>query len=237
MSAIKNFFKNNGFITDDEPATENKPVSVATTFVKQPAQPSKIQPVTSSQPNTQSFGVVSKEKEEKAAKYFTDLLDQANLPGPDFFEYLKALKQNKEALGSSITDESIIYKMVFTTLQTSGLKMEVLESSSAEYLKLLDQHYADFSENNNKVVEQKVGSKEKRITDLNASIASKLEEIKNLNDDIILAKQEIESVGSEITIEKSKIEETVKAFELAYTKTKNEIIEVMGKCKSFLTTK
>lgn len=237
MSVIKNFLKNNGFVTDDKINTDNNPTPIPSTVTKPTIQFPKSQPVISNQPPNENFGIVSKDKEEKATKYFTDLLDQANLPGPDFFEYLKALKQNKEALGSSITDESIIYKMVFTTLQTSGLKMEVLESSSAEYLKLLDQHYSDFSENNNKVVEQKVGLKEKRINELNTAITSKLAEIKTLNDDILLAKDEIIAVGNEIIIEKSKIEETVTAFKSAYNKTKNEIIEVVEKCKSFLIIK
>lgn len=234
MSVIKNFLKNNGFVTDDKINTDNNPTSIPSTVAKPIIQSSKSQPVTSNQPSNANFGIVSKDKEEKAVKYFTDLLDQANLPGPDFFEFQKALKQNKATLGSSITDESIIYKLVFTTLQTSGLKKEVLESSSTEYLKLLDQHYAEFSENNTKTIDQKVGLKEKRISDLKIAITSKLEEIKLLNDDILLANQEIESVSNEITVEKSKIEETVTAFDAAYNKTKNEIIEVTTKCKSFL---
>lgn len=230
--SLKKFLTNNGFITEDEKPTEIQNQIESKQVVNQ--QPVKAQTYVASQPAVAPYGTVSKEKEQKAINYFVDLLDKANLPGPDFFEFYKALKQNKATLGSSITDESIIYKMVFNTLQTGGLNMGVMDSSSTEYLKLLDQHFTEFTENNANIISQKVGSKEKRIADLKAAIASKLIEIKTLNDDIVLANQEIESVGLEIKSESSKIEETVSAFTSAYNNTKNEIIEIITKCKNFL---
>ena len=69
------------------------------------------------------------EKENKAITYFLNLLGEANLPGPDFYEFYTALNDNKAALGNTVTDEKMIYSMVYNTLKGMGLKKEILESS------------------------------------------------------------------------------------------------------------
>ncbi len=179
-------------------------------------------------------GSVNQEKEQKALDYFFNLLDKANLPGPDFFEFYHALKENITTMGATSFDDRMLYNMVFNTLKGMGLKIDTLHSSCKQYIDLLKQHFDSFAADNQKVLEATVSGRQQKINDLNTSIEQKRSQIEKLQQEMVAATSQISIITGEIQKETQNIEETRVAFESAYSKINSEITQVGDKCKEYL---
>ncbi len=178
---------------------------------------------------------VNPEKEKKAFEYFLKLLDKANIPGPDFFEFYNALNDNIKSMGGAITDEKMLYNIVFNTLKASGLKVEILHSSAEQYVGLLTEHFNKFNDENKQKLNEVISNRNKIIESLNNDIAQKLEQIKKLQEDVALHYSEINTVKAEIVTETNVVEEARVSFESAYTKMSNELAQIGSKCKQYIT--
>lgn len=183
-----------------------------------------------------SVGMVNPEKELRAMEYFMKLLDKANLPGPDFFEFYGALRKAIQKKGNIITSEieKEIYVNTFDALNTVGLESNVLFSSCEQYVALLKEHFDKFSEENKKVITEAVGVRQKKIENLNTSILQKTEQIKKLQEEILAHNTDITAIQTEIHSETGNIEETRVAMESAFNKIHTEFSQVGNKCKSYI---
>lgn len=183
---------------------------------------------------TMGVAMLNPAKELKAMEHYMELLDKANLPGPDFFEFYNALRENIKAMGGAITDEKVIYTLVFNTLKGMGLQANVLISSGEQYVALLKEHYDKFTKENERIISESVGSRQKKIETLNVAIQQKLEQIKKLQEEIAAHNTDIGAVQSEIQNETKNIEETRLAMESAYNKIHTEFSNVGAKCKAYI---
>jgi len=179
------------------------------------------------------IGMVNPEKELRAMEHFMKLLDKANLPGPDFFEFYHALRENIKTMGGAIPEDKL-YLMVFNSLKGMGLESNILISSSEQYVSLLKEHFDKFANENQRISNDTVGSRQKKIETLNTAIQQKVEQIKKLQDEIAAHNTDIGIVQGEIQTETTNIEETRVAMESAYNKIHNEFSQVGAKCKAYI---
>lgn len=163
------------FEVDSESTKENPPP-----IPKTPVTP--VVPVLSSQPvvvATPSSAKVS----EKYAQLFADLLEENNLPGPDFFEFMQALQKMESKTGIT---EAMKYELVFSSFVAMGgneVAQELIVQAN-HYLAVLNQDKVEFTQTVNQNIEQKVGSLKTQVTQLEESSRSAEEQIKVLQTQI-----------------------------------------------------
>ena len=178
--------------------------------------------------------MVNQEKEEKAFMHFLNLLDKANLPGPDFFEFYNALKENVKILGGSITDEKMLYLMVYNSLKGMGLKAEILHTSGEQYVSLLKEQYDLFNSENQNIIDNAVGARQKKIDLHNQAIQEKQAQIQKLQEEIVAHNTDIQNIHIEIQNETGNIEETRIAFESAFNRINTDCTQVKSKAKMYI---
>jgi hypothetical protein len=115
---------------------------------------------------------------EKFRTYFKNLYDQANNPGPDFYEYHNMV----EAMGNLIADE-IKYPSVFAGFGDQ-LTKEKLLASGGQYLSMLETDRSDFEKS-------LVSAKQRKVVASKELAQKKAEEIKALQDKIATLNQDI----------------------------------------------
>ena len=139
-----------------------------------------------------------------------------------------------QALGNSISDEKVIYIMVFNTLKGMGLKFETITNSNQQYVQILNDKYQAFLTENDKLLKTTIGSRQQKITDIANDNALKKKEIQDLQKQIEDNDTLAEKISQEIHNESSNIEEAKSAFNSAYSKISSEFISIGNKCKQYL---
>jgi hypothetical protein len=158
----------------------------------------------------------------KFKQYFDKLFAEANIPGPDYFEFSKMVEAMK-----AIQDEKARYIAAFAGLSVQGLDKQKLLSTATGYLQLLDTDATNFSATIDGALQEKVRAKQleieektKRIqqlsleiTDLHSQIAELQKEV-NENEEKIQAntggyKAELENRKSSILLDIEKIKEHI----------------------------
>ena len=98
------------------------------------------------------------EHSEKFLQHFEKLFREANIPGPDYFEFSKMI----EAM-NSIPDEKARYTAAFAGLGVQGLDKTKLLSTAAEYLRVLNTDASNFDSTVDLALKEKVHTKKKEF--------------------------------------------------------------------------
>ena len=141
---------------------------------------------------------------EKFEAHFNDLFDQANLPGPDYYEFSKVL----ESLEKPIPDEKTRMAAAYASLAVQGLKKETLISSAATYLDVIKKDREGFekaiqSKENSEISsrQQQIDQMKKRIEQINIQIQSMTKDITDTNN--AMEKLNTEIAETHATIQKN----------------------------------
>lgn len=174
--SLKDFIKNNLIDTGED--EHPKPVTIAKSIP--PTKSTGITYQDSSQPATKYVTVDSAFR-----KHFLDLMQQSNLPGPDYYEFIDA----KNKLAPNVSVESICYQTAFSVLQGMGLTKEKITSSAQTYIGIVDKELEGFNatfqntykaqvDDNNSAISQNIISIDKCVNMLLK--ASCVDELKTL---------------------------------------------------------
>ena len=153
-------------------------------FPRSDAQPSPPSGARQSSPATDS----------RMLEYFDKLFSDANIPGPDYFEFSKMVIALK-----AVPDEFTRYSAAFAGLQAQGLTKEKLLSTAEEYLKVLDTDAAHFHSTVEAALQEKVQDKKAQAEQKAARIQALSKEINDLQSQIAALQAEIRDSEEKIT--------------------------------------
>lgn len=166
-------------------------------------------------PNTQPTVVnlqstpVSGQDAAKFEAHFDELFTKANIPGPDYYEFVKMV----QAMGN-LTDD-VKYVAAFSALMVQGLSKIKLLQTAQQYVEVIENDEKQFNTVlNNKVV----GEINRKKTDLQTnrtSVKTKEDLITQLQAEIITDKQNLEKLAVEIEADEKRFNEKTVVYKTA----------------------
>jgi chromosome segregation ATPase len=171
------------------PASSNKPSSSS------PGASATAQRVT----NTQQM--LNAEEMDKFEKHFEKLFDQANFPGPDYYEFMKMM----ETLEAHIKDEKARLSATYASLTIQGLTKEKLVDTASKYKEIITQDKAQFEKIANDKSEKEIGQKRKDLKGLEETIVRNSEMIQKLTKEITEAQVSLGGLKAAISEEEQKL--------------------------------
>jgi hypothetical protein len=168
-------------VTDDKKTGNEKPGSVAGNVTEQ-MMPSSSD-TSSSYASAKNYAPAAN---SKFAEYFDKLFSEANIPGPDYYEFSKMIEVMK-----AVPDEQVRYTTAFAGLSVQGLDKQKLLSTAAQYLQLLDTDAANFLSSVHTALKEKVHGKKKTMEEKEKRIQQLTQEISNLQNELITLQSEI----------------------------------------------
>jgi len=170
----------------------------------------------------------------KASDKFYEILFGAmetnNQPGFDYLEYKKSL----QTLAKMPMDEATRYSSAYAAAQAMGVSSQALNDSAQFYLNVLKTEDAKFQESVNAQRQKQIGSKEKAITDLDATIKAKGEQIAKLTQEIAVHQEDMGKMKAEISEAVVKIETTLSDFHATYSDLIGQIGQDVENMKKYL---
>ncbi|GAB4094330.1 zinc ribbon domain-containing protein [Flaviaesturariibacter terrae] len=125
---------------------------------------------------------------DKFRRHFAHLLDEANLPGPDYYEFARMT-----AAMNMLPEEGARYQAAFAGLQVQGLNKQRLVESAQQYLHLLEEDAQRFIASLASAATEKVEARETELEAQQRRIAELSAELASLQDRISTLKAEIEA--------------------------------------------
>jgi hypothetical protein len=147
----------------------------------------------------------------KFKQYFDKLFTDANLPGPDYFEFSKMINAM-----NSIPDEKARYSAAFAGLSVQGLDREKLLATASQYLQLLDQDAVNFHATVNTALREKVQARQQEMENKN-------NRIRQLSKEITELQQQITVLQKEVAENEEKIRNSSGGYEVELENMKNKI--------------
>ena len=185
---------------------------------------------TSSRSQTTGKGGLSHQDMEKFAKHFSDLFDQANLPGPDYYEFSKMMVK----LETSVPDENTRMAAVYAALQMQGLEKDKIIESAKHYCTILESDKNAFEKAAADKASSDVEDRKRKIGQLENKVAQNNEMIQKLTVEIKEAQSQIASLQDDISQEDAKIAANKSGYNSAYAAMYNKITNDIQKINNVL---
>ncbi len=190
-------------------------------------QPSNQIPLLSSEI---SRGSANHAEAEKFEKYFDKLFDQANFPGPDYFEFYKTM----ETLEPHIHDEKARFSATFASLSIQGLTKPSLIDTANKYKDIIEKDKADFELALNDKLKQEVGIRQKELQSLEKKMAANSELIQKLTKEISESQAHIGKLKTEVMEEENKLTKNANGYRIASLAIISKITTDIQKIQSIL---
>lgn len=210
-----------------------KAMSVFVEFEEDPNNPANntAQPIKEISKSVDGSKVsLSNDELDKFEKHFESIIDQANLPGPDYYEFFKM----SETLEGAVPDEKTRFSAVFASLAVQGLTKAKLINSAAAYKTIINEDKSKFEAAVNEKLKSEVESKKKQSEDLNKKIAQNSELIKKLTLEITEAQEKLKTLNSAVEEEENKLKSSISGYSYACNAMLNKINVDIQKIDSLL---
>jgi hypothetical protein len=156
---------------------------------------------------------------EKFEKYFDNLFEKANFPGPDYFEFFKTM----EMLEKHIADEKARLSATFASLSLQGLTKDTLLDTANKYKTIIEQDHANFERALNDKLKLEVGQRQNQLLDLDKKIKSNAEQIQLLTKEISEAQTLTGQIKAEVLEQENKLNKNKNGYQVACQAVLNKI--------------
>ena len=160
---------------------------------------------------------------EKFKLYFDQLFKDANLPGPDYFEFSKMT----EAM-QNVADERARYSAAFAGLSVQGLDKQKLLQSATQYVEVLETDAINFNKTVDAALKEKVQAKQQEIEANAKRIEALAKEISELQNKTLVLQEEVKE-------NEAKIENNSGAYLNEMQAMKNKILQDIEKIKQLVS--
>ena len=158
-----------------------------------------------------SVPVLNSEDFDKFENHFEKLFDQANLPGPDYYEFMRM----NETLESHIKDDKARLAATFASLSIQGLTKETLIATATRYKEIISEDRARFERTAAGKGESEIGGRRKELAQLEDTVSKNAEVIQKLTQEINDAQKMINGLKTAITEEEQKLEKNRQGYVVA----------------------
>jgi hypothetical protein len=210
--------------------------SLGSLFVKVQDVPVESQPTQTTQPAQQVQAQSSSpdligQEDKEIKQQLLDALEKANIPGYDYFEFVKAI----DAQVSIIPSEATRFQSTFAMAATMGVSVEVLLSSAKHYLDILSTKEKEFITAMDKHSLDAVGGKQEQINAIDSETQKKQDQIKILTEEINTLQNKKNTLINEISTNKIKIETVKNNFFATLKVITDRISNDINKIKQYLS--
>jgi uncharacterized small protein (DUF1192 family) len=160
--------------------------------------------------------------DDRFAGHFDQLLGEANIPGPDYYEFARMI-----GVMQAIPNEAARYNAAFAGLQVQGLSKQRLLDTAAEYLKVLTTDAEQFQATVDASYQEKVRGKE-------AEAEEKAARIQLLSQEILQLQQRIGSLQEEIRVGKDKLAGSSNGYSAESKRRQQEIRRDIDKINQYI---
>jgi predicted nucleic acid-binding Zn-ribbon protein len=174
--------------------------------------------------------VFNAEEFDKFEKHFEKLFDQANLPGPDYYEFMKMM----ETLEAHIKDEKARISATYASLAIQGLTKERLVETASKYKEIISHDKSHFEKIANDKSEKDIGLKRKELVTLEETVRKHSELIQKLTKEITDSQTAMGNLKATITEEEQKLAKNKQGYMLACEAMMQKISEDITKIQTTL---
>lgn len=171
---------------------------------------------------------INKDELDKFGKHFESLLEKANLPGPDYFEFIKTI----DVLETHISDEKLRITAAFASLNAQGLSKDKLISSAEIYKTIIEKDKINFEGAVNDKMKAEVESRKNEQKSLSQKIKENTEAIRKLNAEISQAQAALDELERLIADSNNKIKTNMENYQYACNAILKKITDDIEKIKS-----
>lgn len=158
-------------------------------------------------------------------QYLMKLMDDANLPGPDYYEFAKALN-TMVAMGTSLTEE-LRYKVTFASFQAQGVTAQSLVDAAAKYIAILSQKKSS-------EFDASVSSAANTLQNIEKAIEALTKENDELATKMSNNGKKIAQFTADVADKKTKLEIKKTTFEMSYKAFIEKIMSDIENIKKYL---
>lgn len=210
-------------------------------FIREPQpQPSSPTPASAAPPVAQTAPPVqvinaagTAEVNRKFVEHFVELLEKANLPGPDYFEYKQALK-SMDGLGLSEEKQFQASWASFRAMSGGVRDTALLTTSASQYVGVLDRDRASFLKDVEKAISDRVGSLNKELGTLQEDSKAYAKQIVELQEKINVNNGRLEKINGDIQEQSAKINDNRDSYDITYHSMVEQINSDLAKIKKYL---
>jgi hypothetical protein len=179
--------------------------------------------------NSAGTGVVDK----KFVDHFVQLIEKSNLKGPDYFEYMQALK-GLAGLGLS---EDKQYQAAWASFKAMGgiTEQAVLTNTANQYIAILDADRQGFLKDVEAAVTEKVGGLKGQLQQMQQDNETMAKQITDLQNRINDNNSKIQKTTNDIAEQSIKITGNKNNYELTYSSFVEQIKGDISKIQRYLT--